>query len=252
MAGFGRDFGVRRLVPGGTFWALSRPLGAQKSPEEIQTLFGKTQKFLNCWSQLYKAEGMCFVFPKLCRAAAPPRRGGAQKRKPGGRARAVRRRPASPRRGAKARHSRRNLNGSIGNGSKSPPAHVPWALAFRALHWLYPHPEGEGFTPTLTLPRGPPSSGSIGFDRFRSCSIVFDPPRSFPDLPPRPLDRPKIAPRPPQDLPRPRQDLRRPTQSPQDPPKSAKDRPTTPKIAPKSPQDHPKTLLGHPKTFKSH
>ena len=33
-------------------------------------------------------------------------------------------------------------------GAPNPPADIPWALAFGALHCLYPHPQGE----SLTLP----------------------------------------------------------------------------------------------------
>ena len=44
LAGFGRDFGVRKLIPGGTVWAHSRPLGGQKKKNRKQT---------TCWKSLF-------------------------------------------------------------------------------------------------------------------------------------------------------------------------------------------------------
>ena len=129
------------------------------------------------------------------------------------------------------------------------PAHVPWALAFRALHWLYPHPQGEGFTPTLTLPRGPPSPGPIPLDRFRSSPILPDPPRSSPillDLPPRPLDRPKAAPRPPQDRSKTIQDR---AKAPQDRPKAHKTHPRAPRIAAQPQKSRPRAPKTLPRPF---
>ena len=120
---------------------------------------------------------------------------------------------------------------------ENPPAHVPWALAFRALHWLYPHPQGEGFTPTLTLPRDPPSLGPILLDPSpippRSSPI---PPRSPPATP----GPPKTAPRPPQDRPKTPQDR---AKTPQDRPKAHKTHPRAPRSGPQ-PQKSTDPLVG--------
>ena len=53
--------------PGPHVGAIPGPWGAQKSLEQIQTLFGQIQKFLKLWSRLYKPEGMCLGFPQLVR-----------------------------------------------------------------------------------------------------------------------------------------------------------------------------------------
>ena len=52
LAGFGRDFGVRKLIPGGTVWAHSRPLGGQKKKNRKQT---------TCWKSLF-VHPPCTVF----------------------------------------------------------------------------------------------------------------------------------------------------------------------------------------------
>ena len=69
-----------------------------------------------------------------------------------------------------------NINANL--RIRRPMSRGPWRLE-RCIGYI-PIPKGRGY-PYPNPPRGPPSSGPIVFDRFRSFPILLD-------LPPRPLD----------------------------------------------------------------
>ena len=62
VAGFGRYSGVRKLVPGGPFWARSRPLGGPKKSRERDRKKGGSLFLQTLKNQLFKPEGTNKLF----------------------------------------------------------------------------------------------------------------------------------------------------------------------------------------------